>query len=742
MENDHFDIVQYWNLGIPTWKDGEWIEPTVFDTKEEFTYFVKELFKEPGQYMFDQTSERFNEHARFFTKNGIYCDAPFRSKDFIKYWDTEKMKCRRGAIFISGEMTWYLPREYYMWINFLQIYDKIRKKFEFPSVWDVQYHMALYELLAELHGQHAFIVKKRQIASSYYHTAKLINELWFEEGSTLKIGASESRYIDMDGTWEFLEQYRNFLNTNTAWYRPFAPDHVKNWQQRIKVEENGREKFIGNQSRLIGLSFEKSATKGVGGACRYFFYEEAGVAPTMDKSYIYMQSALEAGAISVGMFIGAGSVGELKDCDPLKEFIMNPDRNNVYAVETNLIDEKGTWGRSGLFIPEQWGMPPYIDRHGNSLVKEALEALNNTYEEWKRTLLPDAYQLKVSQRPRNIAEAFAYREESKFPQHLVSGQERRIDEREYPYELIELEEKEPGIFKARKTTKPPISTFPVDPKLEDKSGCLVVYERPDENAEWGTYIASIDPVAEGKTITSESLCSIYVYKMPVEVTRITEHGTETFIEGNKIVAAWCGRFDDINKTHEKLRQIIQWYNAWTLVENNISLFIQYMIQERLTKYLVPKKQIVFLKEAQVNRNTFQEYGWRNVGTLFKVHLINYLVEFVSEVIDEEVDPDGNIIRKQYGITRIPDIMAIKEMQAYRDGLNVDRLVALASLVAFVKIQIANRGYRHRVDNETHLDLEKSQEMYKLNNRPFSNIGRSGSRGMSRGGRRGGFKHLR
>lgn len=741
MENN-FSIVQYWNQGIPTFKDGEWIEPTMFTTTQDFIDFLKPLFKEPGQYEFNETAQLFNEQAQKFNKDKYYCDAPFRSKDFLNYWNTEKTKCRRGVIFIDGEFTWYLPREYYMWINFLQIYDKIYKRFEFPSVWDVQYHMALYELLAELHGQHAFIVKKRQIASSYYHCAKLINELWFEEGSTLKIGASESRYIDMDGTWEFLEQYRNFLNTNTAWYRPFAPDHVKNWQQRIKVEENGREKFVGNQSRLIGLSFEKSATKGVGGACRYFFYEEAGVAPTMDKSYIYMQSALEAGEISVGMFIGAGSVGELKDCDPLKEGVLNPDRNNVYAVITNLIDEKGTIGRSGLFIPEHWGMPPYIDKFGNSLVKEALEALNKKYEEWKRTLLPNAYQLKVSQRPRNIAEAFAYREESKFPQHLVSMQMRSIEEQAYPYELIELEEQKNGVFKARKTTKPPINSFPVDPKLEDKTGTLVVYERPDENAEWGTYIASIDPVSEGKTITSESLCSIYVYKLPVEVTRITDSGTETFIEGDKIVAAWCGRYDDINKTHNKLRQIIQWYNAWTLIENNISLFIQYMIQERLTKYLVPKSQIVFLKEAQANQNSFQEFGWRNVGTIFKVHLLNHLVEFVSEVIDEEVDTDGNIIKKIHGITRIPDMMAMKEMQAYREGLNVDRLVTLAALVAFAKILTSNRGYRSRIDNETHLDLEKSNEMYKLSNRAFSNIGRKGSSTSKNSVKRNPFKNIR
>src|SRR5690606_28772952 len=149
------------------------------------------------------------------------------------------------------------------------------------------------------------------------------------------------------------------------------------------------------------------------------FYEEAGVAPTMDKSFIYMLSALEAGDISTGMFIGAGSVGELKHCDPLKEFILNPEANEIYAVESNLIDNKGTFGKSGLFIPEQWGMPPYIDEFGNSLVEQAREALDKKYEEWKKKLRPDIYQLRVSQRPRTLEEAFAYREESKFPLHLV-----------------------------------------------------------------------------------------------------------------------------------------------------------------------------------------------------------------------------------------------------------------------------------------------------------------------------------
>ena len=106
-------------------------------------------------------------------------------------------------------------------------------------------------------------------------------------------------------------------------------------------------------------------------------------------------------------------------------------------------------------------------------------------------------------------------------------------------------------------------------------------------------------------------------KAPVEVTKVTGIETETYIEQDKIVAAWCGRFDDINKTHERLELIIEWYNAWTLIENNISLFIQYMISRKKQRYLVPKSQIMFLKDLGANANVFQEYGWKNTGTLFK-----------------------------------------------------------------------------------------------------------------------------
>ena len=708
-------------IEVPTFEDGNWTV-TKFETRDSFSEFIESIFKEPGLYNFTKSALLFNKEARNFNKDGFYCSAPFRSKDFITYWNDQKDKCRVGAIYKEGPYTWYLTRDYYMWLNFLPIYDKEEKKYGFAKVRDAQYHMALYELLAELNYQHSAILKKRQIASSYFHMGKIINTYWFEEGSTCKIGASLKDYINDKGSWKFLDEYKTFLNEHTAWYRPSNPEKVLLWQQQIEVKVGNRKTSRGLKSKIQGASFEKNATTGVGGPTSYFFHEEAGIAPKMMQTYEYLRPAMSSGMVTTGMFIAAGSVGDLDQCEPLKEMILNPKANDIYAVETNLMDADGTINMAGLFIPEQWSMPPYIDKYGNSKIEEALSAITLERKKWKSDLNPEQYQLRISQKPTNIAEAFAYRKESIFPQGIISKQMKKIEDKEYAYEHIELERTQDGI-EAKRSNKLPISEFPANKKAQDKTGCLVVWERPIANPQFGTYYASIDPVSEGKTTTSDSLCSIFVYKNAMEVSRETQAGLEHFIEKDKIVAAWCGRYDDINKTHGQLELIIEWFNAWTLVENNISLFIQHMIAKKKQKYLVPKQQILFLKDLGSNRTVYQEYGWKNTGTLFKSHLISYAIEFLREEIDEETDQDGNTISTTLGIDRIPDPMLLKEMLAYYPGLNVDRLVAFGALVAFVRIQQSNRGYLKRRESESDNSLVNSKNLYKLKYSPFKNLAR-------------------
>jgi hypothetical protein len=726
---------------IPTYENGVW-DVTTFYTREEFKDFLLSIFKEPGEYNFDETSKIFNEEGRRFQKQGYYCAAPIKTKDFIAYWDDQKMKCRSGIIVKNNGNAWYVSRDYYMWLNFLPIYDKEEKRFDFAKVRDAQYHMALYEHLAELHWKHAIILKKRQIASSYFHMAKLINQYWFEEGAVLKIGASLKDYINEKGSWKFLNEYKNFLNEHTAWYRPAEPDKVGAWQQQIKVRIGGRDTYKGLKSTINLYSFEKDPTHGVGGPVTYFFHEEAGIAPKMDDTYGFMKPALKSGHMITGQFIAAGSVGDLDQCEPMKEYIMHPEENGFYGVESNLVDKDGTIGITGLFIPEQWSMPPYIDQYGNSKVQEALEALEKEFDKMKKDLDPAAYQLTVSQQPRCIEEAFATRKVSVFPPHLVAKQMQRIQDKEYPVEYLELSRNAEGKIIEKPSRKIPIMEFPISKKTEDKEGVICIYERPHKDPPFGMYYASVDPVGEGKTTTSESLCSIYVYKNPVEVIKDDGNGrVKNEIERDMIVASWCGRFDDLNKTHERLELLIEWYNAWTIVENNVALFIQYMISKRKQRYLVPKDMILFLKDIGANRNVFQEYGWKNVGTLFKGNVLSYGIEFLKEELDHETKENGDIVKTVYGVERIPDIMLLKEMQAYRDGLNVDRLVAFCALIAFAKVQQSNRGLSKRVE-VTKENLDNSQKFSKLNWSPFRHIGGSkGSGGMSRAPRNP-FKNMK
>ena len=266
-------------ISVPTYntKTNKW-SYTNFETKDEFKDFIWSKFIPPGELKLVDT-KYWNQEARKFREKGYYTDAPYRSKDYDKYWDLEKEKCRTGVIIDD----FFLTRYYYFWINFLPINDKLINKLDFPSIWDSQYYFFLYVQLCELEHKYSVTLKKRQWGGTFQHLAILLNDIWFETGFINKVGAYEDEYLKAD--WAMLEEYRTFLNTNTAWYRAFNPDKTLNWQQRWEVKRAGRKGFIGNSSILKGLNFKLSPTKGVGGKNNKFYYEEAGITKTMTKTF-------------------------------------------------------------------------------------------------------------------------------------------------------------------------------------------------------------------------------------------------------------------------------------------------------------------------------------------------------------------------------------------------------------------------------------------------------------------------
>lgn len=1066
---------------IPSWSPSKKWHYTFFKTKEEFREFVKSLFKEPGKYKFDEISIEFNKSARKFNKDKIYCEAPEGSHDYIEYWDSEKEKCRKGVIYFGDNGgTWYLPRFYYHWINFLQIYNKSVEDFTFPEVRDVQYHMALYEELSHLFGKNAATLKARQKASSYFHLCKLYNKYLFENGFVGKIGASNKAYmIEPNGSWKFLDHYHNFTNTNTAWACSNNPNQPLAWQQKIVTRTaDGRDVKIGTMASITGITFEKDPTAGVGGPChrkdtkilmasgeykevqnikkgeytlgvdnlpkkviqlfngvsdiykveqtrgndyyttgdhllylisrdtkvatqnktrliktknwnnltdyqksfyvgiknkkqlkfynnykeptldpyfvglwigdgyrdkagiivnktadieileylqhlsiitdtaltinrkeenRYnpemyttyfpisingidthfteqfikynlyynkhipddylygsietrlqvlagiidtdgyydakdgnfqvcckstklakqyvflcrslgayvkeniqsstehevagkvikftetnrlsiyfqdtsiiptrisrkqgsnirirnihtspikkitnngiedyygiqvedsvyyledltithncteFFYEEGGIAPTADQTYIYMKSALKEGSIVSGLFTIAGSVGKLEQANPLRNFVTDPVGNDFYAVYSNLLDEHGTEGYSALFIPEHWGMPPFIDKYGNSMINDALEHLALEDKQWREGYIdengqkvppktPELYQLERSQHPRNIREAFAIRTRSVFPVKHTTNQIRKIEDGDIYLKNIDLERGDNGKIVYKKSEREPIpynSSPSAIMRMEDKRGCVVIHQHPGDNPEWGTYFWSADPVETGDTKTSDSLAAIYIYMNHIEVTRIDAEGNSTIcIEGDKLVAEWVGRYDDVNETNEQMSLLIEYYNSWGISEKNKPSLNTHMILKKRTRHLADSKEMLFDAELGMTDSIAIRYGWSNsVGTWKKI--LQYGVDSLSEELSEETDEDGKITKIRYGVERIPFINLLKEMQEYTPGKNFDRVIAYCALIAFVKLQQAKTGIKQKTERA---------EASKTNARPIT-----------------------
>lgn len=711
---------------IPTWDNGNWTY-TTFPDKESFREFVKSLFKEPGKYQFDETTYEWNSRARNFNKHRCYTDAPEDSRDYIEYWDTEKEKCRKGVIYKHGTNVWYLPRFYYHWLNFLQIFNKSVDNFTFPEVRDVQYHMALYEILAALHGEDASTLKARQKASSYFHLCKMYNKYIFEKGYVGKVMASNKDFmIQPNGSWKFLDHYHNFTNENTAWACTNMPDKPLEWQQKVETKTpDGRKVKIGTMATIVGITLNQSPTAGVGGSCSEAFYEEGGIAPTADETHIYMKSAMREGDIVSGIFSIAGSVGKLTDCGPLKEFTLNPTGHGFYAVWTNLLDKNGAEGWTGLFIPEQWGMPPFIDKFGNSMIEEALAHLEKQDSEWKNGYTNDRgqkvppmkaelYQIERSQHPRNIEEAFAIRTISIFPVKHTSRQIKRIEDNQYYLKYVDLERTDENKIITKPSERKP-NEYPIVMTTEDKRGCVVTHEHPGQNPECGPnsiYYYSVDPVETGDTTSSDSLAAIYIYKNPIEVTRIDAEGnSETFIEGDKLVAEWVGRYDDVNETNEYMSMLVEYYNAWGISERNKPSFNTHMILKKRTRHLAPEKEMLFDSEIEPTQNTTPKYGWFNTTNSWR-KILQYGVDYLSEELKPIEGTDGKITLR-YGVERIPFTWLLREMQQYQPKKNFDRIISYCALIAFAKIQQAALGTKKRIErHETKSVKQKSHTFTK------------------------------
>lgn len=393
---------------------------------------------------------------------------------------------------------------------------------------------------------------------------------------------------------------------------------------------------------------------------------------------------------AVPILVGTG--GAFIHGKDAENFFYNPKANNFLAFKDEATGKETCLFMSGLyrqdckeektldrFLIEDLGRILQGDISELKKIKiqvankeKARQLIEQEREAAKKNPDRTIYLKKVMYYPLTVDECFLSDSDNIFDVEAAKRQKQRILTQERTGKPVILYADETGI-KHEFTDKLPISNFPLKSD-ESKDAPVVIYEFPIENPPYGLYVAGVDPYRQGKSEYSDSLGSVYIYKRMHDITG------EKFQD--MIVASFCARPDKKDKWEEQARFLIKYYNARTLCENDDISFIETMKAKGDAHYL--EKQPEWLKEIVPNTTVTREYGIHRSSDKIRDFLHNCLKRYLEEVVYEEKDEQGSVIKQVLGIHRIMDPVLLEEIIQYneKEG-NFDRVIAFELTLAQV-----------------------------------------------------------
>lgn len=538
------------------------------------------------------------------------------------------------------------------------------------------------------------------------------NDFILDRGTVNKIITKEEPQLKM--AWDTLLDAINFSNMHTGWYRQMQGSGYERAQTYDGKEGNKKVKK-GRSTIVKGLMTKLSATRSVGGQTSKGWFEEGGVNDTLDLTYEFLSPAIKQGGVATGLIIAGGSVGQLKDCEPLRRYTYAPNENGFLGVPDVANPEQIV----SYFVPHSWnyiheirdeedpemviGIEKCYDEDGNSDLVRAKFLINE--EDQKQQLKsPIDYTNWKSQNPETLDDLYGARESNIFPVHIINPHYNYLMS-EYKDVTVELEDTLTGVD--HKLINGIIADFPVT-KTSNKDGCVVIYKFP-KNTKFGLHVAGVDPVSNiRRNKNQESLMSCYIYQLAHEFEG-------EFVQG-EIVASYTGRFEDPEKTYRTILNLIKMYNARTVIENDNKGFIDWMVYNNQQVYMVRRSEIPILRELIPNSSISDDYGIRmgsGIQDKVKKYCFEKLIEYLTARIgDEEIVIAGEkVIKTIHGVKRIKDRMLLKEMLNYNETLNVDRIIAASIAIMFGTL-LESRNVFYKVDKRD--EKNKVYEPVRLN----------------------------
>lgn len=477
----------------------------------------------------------------------------------------------------------------------------------------------------------------------------------------------------------------------------------------------------------------KSTQKTAGGAPSVFLIEEIGKFD-WKKSYLAAKPSFETKSKWKCVPIAVGTGGEASLSGDAMTVLSNPSSLNFLEMDWDafekMIPREGiSWVRRtfATFVPAQMSYKTglrSIKRPFGEFLGIDSKFLNNieihqadwvhnlkVLKESRKNVESDnlLLQQETVQYPIDPSEVFLSSDVSPF----VNVYDEAIKHREHLIQTGKWDRRRNiikdsnGKIHIELSTKPLVD-FPFTGDNQD-APYLILEDPPEFKPPKYMYVASCDFYKQETTSSTNSVCTIGIYKYPL-------FGDPT---GKKLVASYAARPKTYRELNEKVLLLQEAYNAIALPENEDLGVYQTFLETKKLEEQYLEKHIDF--NSALHFTTTDARKWGYTPKQSKRKLISMYANYLDETVEIENEFGEKVIVKR--IQTIDDIWLLSEIISYNSTGNFDRISghigAIGLLHVLEKNYIYPKGMMRKNYNEEE-QKPKQQERQKSfygSNRP-------------------------
>ena len=458
------------------------------------------------------------------------------------------------------------------------------------------------------------------------------------------------------------------LTVNNIYYPPpISKMTTGSWEPgkskiaKYEIKEGGKMKWKGSRSEIMHRTFHNDPFAANGSRYSFGVVDEIGLMGNLLDALGQLHDCTTVDRQKYGTIWMTGTGGDMDGgaTEQVKKVFYDPAAYDCLEFD-DLFENTGK--KIGLFIPSAMAYE-YRDEFGNVDRAKGQREVDKEHAKKAKAKDKEALNSFLQMHPSKPSQAFLSSSGNIFPVQDLALQLGLVESSEDDYVqgevgdmIIDSNGNVEFMPDKSASSHNRVLDYPIK-KGQNNGGAVVMWERPDKDSGYGFYIAGCDPYAKDKAENTQSVGSLIIIK------RKGIHSSPY----DKIVAEYTARPNRMDDFFEQCRRILLFYNGLCLYENNYNNMKSFFQNKNSLQYLALSPGSLKANKEGLSNNV---YGLRMIEQT-KEELELYLCDWLTTPVDGE----------KMNLHYIYSKGLLKELIAYAEGVNTDRVISLMLAVA-------------------------------------------------------------